>query len=395
MQSVSFKSYFFIVITFVLSTASAQENPSQSKTIQERLQELEEQQKIIDEWYEKYHKRSQNTLVPNLGEAINFGGYLETAIAHIEGPDTKTQVSPYSNVLGLNLTAHFSERVRLVTQAGTFLSFFSYNPHNNPALPPGSRAYVNEIRSFLTFQSYVEFRRNEILNLQIGLGPVPFGYAFPQREPFLFYTRGGPQMVNINDTPSISTFQWMGIHLNGRLPTEQPTGYNLYTFSPYSSPQKIGLGARLWWEASENLILGLSTQTGEQNSGKYTFFTHGFDIKGKYRRYLLTAEYAFRNNSTGAEDIESYYIEPAIEFHEEKWLVYARADYLSYPGRTIFGVSDPTKKWQHSVGVNWLPQPTIRYRLGFVKHDYVGGTDTISGQRRDFNQIEFSVVTAF
>lgn len=392
------KRIFLLILTLASVSYAQTKKESLSKEeaqlIEERIQELEEKQKSIQEWYSNYYLLGRGRMSPFLGERINFGGFYESVVGHIEGPDTKAQTAAYSHQLGINISAQLAEPLKLVAQYIVNLSIPLVNPHNNPLLVPVERSFSNLSYGAILREGYVELKYSEAFSVQTGLGPIPFGYALQVHDPFYFYTKGGPQITGHNDTANISSFYWMGVQLVGKLTENKNSfGYSVYTFSPPILPNSLGVGGRLWWSLDEALAVGVSAQTGEQQD--QSFFTHGIDISFKQQYYGATAEYAILQNTKGVEDIETYYLEPYVKVDEGRWIYYLRGDYLSYPGKRSGAVSDPIKKWQYSGGVNWLPIKNVRFRLGYAQHDYLDETDLIAGRQRDYHQYEFSVVTLF
>lgn len=366
------------------------------KIMEERLYELEQQQRAMERWYSEYYVQSQGRVAPFLGEKISFGGYLETAMTHLSGPQMPTQFTVNSNTLGLNIAAEFNEKVRFVSQFLTALGYSLQNAHNNPALTPSQRQYGTVVASSLVAQGYVEFVESEMLSTQIGVGYVPFGYAFQQREPVLFRRRGGPQLLSASGSTDVGIAfpLWTGIHIHGILPVmDIRTGYNLYTFSPSTKPRTMGVGGRLWWSLNENITTGISLQSGEQVAESY--MSYGADVNVKWQRFGVTAEYAQNAIAGSKEDVVSYYLEPYYTFNEGKFLIYAVGDYVDAPNRMVGAVADPYEQWRYGLGVNWLPLPNTRLRLGVLNHEYVGATASIGGQERRYTSIEFSTGIAF
>ena len=363
--------------------------------IEVRINELEEKQKSIQDWYANFYLLGKGRMSPFLGEKLLFGGFFETTVLHIEGPDTRSRTAAFDHSLGINLDAQLADQLRLVAQYVANLTIPLGNPHNNPAIVPAERTFLFlDYGSYLR-EGYVEIKRSEALAIRTGIGPVPFGYALQINNPFLFFNRGGPQLTANHDTYSIAPALWMGVQLLGKftLSGQQLLGYHVYTFTPPSSPNTLGAGSRLWWKYSEVLEIGASVQNGKQQNK--SFFTHGVDLRYTQNGYGVTAEYATVRNDSATPDTESYYLEPYVKFNEGQWLYYLRGDYLSFLSRRTGTVADPTKKWLYATGVNWLPYNNVRFRFGVSRHDYVDATDMVSGRKRDYNHYEFSLVTLF
>ena len=366
------------------------------KSIEERLSELEHQQRENENWYNNYYVLSKNRMTPFLGEKISFGGFFETTMTHMSGPDTLSQTSADSNALGINLAADFDDRFRLVTQYINVFNYIMQNPHNNPALTPSQRQFGSYFFGTYVAHAYLEYRHSDALVIQTGLGYVPFGAAFEQREPFLFKYRQGPQMLGSSENSSVGVAfpLWMGLHLSGTFDLENSRyGYNVYTFSPSSNTKTLGAGGRIWWTNSNNLKLGTSIQTGEQAANYY--YSYGIDANYKVQHFEFNTEYARNVASGGVASIESYYFEPSYAVGDGEWIVYAIFDYLKNPLHTDGATADSYEKWITGTGVNWLPIANVRLRLGILQHDYVGATETLAGQRRDYFTIDFSAGIAF
>jgi len=229
------------------------------------------------------------------------------------------------------------------------------------------------------------------------LGYAPYGIAPQQREPQLFRLRAGSQIIAYADGDTIGILSplWTGLHIYGVLPVNPSLGYNLYSFTPANKASTLGAGGRLWYKASENATLGTSVQSGEQAKGN--FFSHGFDVDLQYHKYGFVSEYGHTANSGDVLDAEFYYFEPYVKFAADQWLFFLNAEYIDTLERTdvLTHLPDPVKKWQYGGGFNWLPIPNARLRLTYLYHDYIDETDTINGQERDYNVIDFSTAVAF
>ncbi|AZZ35727.1 hypothetical protein CIK05_02565 [Bdellovibrio sp. qaytius] len=390
----------FIFCSINVSAVEADAVASQTtKTVEQRLLELEEHKRVIGDWYNNEYLAGKGRMSPFLSESISFGGFFEGGITNIYGDDMKNQTTTNSQGLGINLTAIFSDKIRFVTQTLTVLAVPLRNPHNNPSVTPfPQRKFAGTAIASTVTQGYLEMSQNDFFNFQMGLGYVPFGYIFQQRELALFHKRGGPQMLGYADGVNVGIVSalWTGVHISGRLPfSPKRMGYNFYTFTTDTDVTELGTGGRLWWAENENFTLGFSLQAGPQVDSHY--LTRGIDVDVKYDRYGFIAEYAYSDYSAGKLDAESYYIEPYMKFADGHWLVYVATDYLNVPARIdpFTKAADPITVWEHSVGVNWLPLQNVRLRLGYVKYDYVGETAIIKGQKRDWNSIDFSTGIAF
>ncbi len=361
--------------------------------LEQRLLELEARQQLLDKWYTEFYAQGQNRVAPYLGEKLLLGGYFESALSHLSGTDMQAQTTSTGHLLGLNISAEFNEKLRFVTQ---FVSGFSYtlgNPHNNPNLTPAQRGYTTPSLFQLVAQGYVEVTQSEALVIQAGLGYMPFGQIFQNRDVVLLRRRGGPQMAGA--ATDLIFPLWTGLHISGTFANEGSNrwGYNLYTFTPNLNPKALGFGGRLWKDASENLLIGTSIQ--QSQSATDLSHTYGFDLKYVFEQTGVTVEFAKNEYTSGAAGPVSYYIEPFMKFNDGEYVVYAFADYLDSPNRTVGAIADPFERWQYGGGLNWLPVANTRFRLGYTTSRYEGSTRVINNQGRDFENVDLSVGIAF
>jgi len=377
--------------------------PALAQTSDQRLSEMEKRLEDLELRHAEFHAQTlegRGQVRSFFTNSISLGGFFENAITNIEGPDTQSQTSANSQLLGLNLAAEMTNKFRFVTQILTGLSYSFQNPHNNPTLTPTERQYGTVTFGAIVAQGYAEYLHNASLRLQAGLGYAPFGHAIQQREIVLFKRRSGPQLANASGSGSVGVAfpLWTGLHVLGSFPIEEDRiGYNLYSFSSFAYPKSLGIGSRFWWQTSNQTTIGISSQSGHDRD--HRFNAYGFDINSKKGRYGLIAEYA-RTPLQGSDlATESYYVEPFITFKEDTVILYAAADYINNETYTSIrsgaSISDPYERWSSGGGVNWLPVPFIRLRLGYLVHNYIGDTATINGQDRDYQSADFSVGVTF
>lgn len=368
-----------------------------AKSTEQRLLEVERRLRDFEEWYNEFYIQSKNRVSPFLGEKISMGGFFESAITHAGGPDMESQTSANSHILGINLAAEFNESSRFVTQILHAVGYSMQNPHNNPAVTPAKRAFGSPIIATLVAQAYLEIRKSELMVFQTGLGYVPYGVAYQQRELILFRRRGGPQLLNTSDSTSIGIAfpLWMGVHLSGSTSVEKGrAGYNVYTFSPSMNSKTVGGGARVFWSDTQSLTVGLSAQTADQGARGY-WNSYAADVKVEREKSGIVIEYA-KSKASGGQDLEAYYIEPYWNLEDGEWVIYAAADYINNPNQlTSVTIPDPYEIWRYGAGVNWLPVPNVRLRAGLFKNDYLNSADTIAGQERDYYAIDLSAGVAF
>ncbi|MEK7357389.1 MAG: hypothetical protein AAB250_13135 [Bdellovibrionota bacterium] len=334
-----------------------------------------------------------------LSDSISFGGFFETALTGLSGADTPPQVSAHSNTLGLNVTANYSEKMRFVSQLLTGLTYVFTNPHNDFRATTPQRQFTTPLFGSLVAQAYSEMLVEQLFNLQIGLGYVPYGHAFQQREPVLLRRRGGPQLGQAGSasSPGIAHPLWMGFHLHGSksVDASKRWGYNAYSFSPVADTKSLGVGGRTWTTIDEKTTYGFSVQSGSMKGGSFT--SYGVDIDRYAEWGGFRAEYARNFMSDGTKLAESFYVEPHYNFRPSRLIGFVTADYLDNPFNTTSptATSDPIMKWIYGAGLNWLPISFARFRLGVFAHRYVGTSEFSGSQRRDYESYELSSGIAF
>lgn len=379
-----------LLTSAVLATARA----ATVEELQRRVEALEAQQ---DELIA--NTPSDTTYVRSfLRNSFSLGGFYEAAVTGITGPDTKTQVTGSSNLLGFNISVDFADNLRFVSQLITGLTITLQNPNNDPRAvsvgQPMQRSFGTPLFGALPAQGYLEYSFSDNYRLQGGLGYVPFGYSFQLREPVLFARRGGPQMSRVT---SLVNPLWSGFNLIARFPRAAGAhwGYNLYSITLSTNLKTPAYGGRVWMTSPQDKITtGLSTQLGNR-------YGRGYQIVGADARYdshpwVIASEYV-RQFSSGPE-AWSAYVEPALYVAGDWLLVYVHGDYADSQYNVTTGISsidDPFRKWEYGGGINWLPTAFTRVRLGVSQNDYAYGTGVINGQNRDYTVYDASVGVAF
>lgn len=393
---------FSLAFVFLQASASAQAaEPVRNHTdanLEQRVNELEEQLKSINEWYTNYYVLGKGRVSPLLTQSLYLGGYFETAATHLQGPDMKRQTSVNSHTLALNLTAPFNEQMKFVTQLSSRLEVPLANVDNNPNLNPPKRQFAGANYFSVPAHGYFEYALNDYFNVQVGLGFTPFGIMYLNYEPELFRLRGGSQMLAYDftdgSTIGIASPIWTGLHIYGSFSEAKNSGYHLYSLTTIHAVDSVGVGARLWYRLMENATIGTSVQTGSLPVGQY--LSHGFDIDLRFAQFGVISEYAYSRNSDGVLDNEIYYIEPYMNLTEQ-WVIFLNTEYIDTPARTDYftGIPNPVKKWRCAAGFNWLPIANARFRVVYLFHDYIDEADSIAGQERDYQAIDLSMAVAF
>jgi hypothetical protein len=389
----------FVAFSLLLGSCStlwAQSTEEQLRQLRSRIEQLEAQQEelLVQSQNQAFQVRSF------LNDSLTFGGFLETAITQIEGPDTRLQVMNSSNVLGLNLAAEFSPRLRFVSQILTGLTNPLQNPHGNPeatAPIPDRREFGSLFFGALLSQGYVEYFQRKEFRLQAGLGYVPFGYAAQQRELVLFIRRSGPQILRTNH---LFSALWNGVHGLGEFNVGRShMGYNAYTMNPISDfyGKMMGGGGRLWWASPEDVVTaGISGQVGKYRGS--TSEVYGADLRVRLQYFSVTTEFA--QHQTEGKDPWSAYVEPAIHLNDGRWIFFVFGDYAQNARAELrtgpnFQRSDAHQKWEYGSGVNWLPTTNTRFRFTVTRHDYTGNTARVNGVDRDYYSVDVSAGVAF
>lgn len=329
-----------------------------------------------------------------LDTRLNLGGFMESALTGIFQENRSPQAASSNTVLGINLGAVFSERLRFSSQLISGISLPIANPHDDSR---ASAVGVQAQRGFgaynvttLVTQAYGEWEGSDGFRVQGGVGYVPYGVTFQQLELVLFVRRGGPQLLRSNN--ELVHPLWQGLHVRGSFAGPSfRWGYNAYTFSPVANTQKLGVGNRLWLELNRGqLLLGLSHQTASR--GTHTYSTVGPDIRARLGRLTVTGEFA-KGYGTGPQPW-SFHLEPDVDVYGQSILLYVFGDYLESKMNKTGALADPYKKWEYGAGVNWLPTSFTRIRLGYAYNDYVGSYAANAGGR-DYHAFDASAGVAF
>ena len=363
------------------------------KNLKLKVDELSEQVKKLKKSHVALHpdlsEDSESTVRSFLSSHLTLGGFFESGITGFWGPDTRTQISTLNHTLGLNFAARFSEEFRFVGQIITSLYFPLINVNN------AQRKVGSLLSTTVPAQGYAEYTAIDLLRIQAGLGYVPFGIAFQQRELVLFVRRGGPQLMRTEGF--IDPF-WTGIHLLGsKWIGHHQVGYNAYTFTPFESPGLLGTGLRVWWSNPQEVVtVGVSSQIAKRGSD--TTCVAGIDMKFKSDSVTVLTEVA-QKFMKSADSPWAAYIESNLPVFSDNILFYAFLDYanssLSSTGVGAAALADPYRRVEYGGGFNWLPTSYTRFRIGLYFLDYVGATAVIAGQNRDFTAIDASVGVAF
>ena len=371
---------------------------SQAATLQALEKRVQELERALEESREEaaFNDRGVRSF---LNTRLSIGGFMESALTGLFQENRSPQAASSSTILGVNIGAVFSERVRFASQLFSGISLPVANPHDDPrAVAVGVQARrgfgTYQLTTLIT-QAYGEYEWSDALRVQGGIGYAPYGISFQQLELVLFVRRGGPQLLRAANSELVHPL-WQGVHVRGLFSAQLfRWGYNAYTFSPVSNTQKLGAGSRLWLETLRGgLLFGLSQQTASR--GDDTFTTAGPDFRVRAGRLTVTGELA-KGFGMGPQPW-SFHLEPDFDLYGQNFLVYVFGDYLESV-RTKTGVgpaalADPYKKWEYGTGFNWLPTSFTRIRLGLAYNDYVGSY-AANPDGRDYWQLDASAGVAF
>jgi hypothetical protein len=385
-------SIFILLISFFIHSATHAEDRLQQLT--KRIEELEKQQE------ELLLNSFENAPRVNsfFNDKFTLGGFFEPSYTIIAGPDTELQAGSNSHLFGLNFAAEYTSKIRFVGQFITALTAPLGNEHSDPRAPsvsanlPERREFAEYNAASLLTQGYAEYSINQSFRIQTGLGYVPFGHYAQLREPVLFMRRNGPQFLSIKN---LFTPLWLGVNLVGTL-SKQNAGFNIYTAPSINQSQRPGLGLRVWKRSTDDhLTFGVSSQLGREGTNRYEVL--GADLAIEYSTFKIITEYITQIYE--GEKPWSLVVSPSFSIYKQEVLLYFFGDYASAT-KNITGIGtnaipDPYSKWEYGGGINWLPTSFTRYRVGVTFHDYVGGSDTILGQARDYTSLDFSVGVTF
>lgn len=397
-RSIFFKNLVpaLILSFFTLSGFEALCATSVDPSLEKRVRELE---RALEE--------SQGNFAPDrpvqsyLSTNVHLGGFTETGMTGIFERDHGAQAAVSSSALGINLGAEFSESLRLSSQFLTAISIPLANPHDDPRASTYGISSRREFGAYslgtLVTQAYLEWEGSDAFRVSGGIGYAPYAISFQQLELVLFVRRGGPQLLRSGS--ELVHLLWQGVHVRGSFnPSSFRWGYNVYTFSPASHTQMLGVGTRLWASSLKNAVtIGFSTQTAARGAATYT--TAGPDLRLRWGPLTVTSELA-KSYGPGAQPW-SFHFEPDVDVYRQAVLLYVFGDYFEsvfnrtggLPGTTT-GAADPFKKWEYGAGANWLPTSFTRLRLGGTYNQYVGSY-AANPDGRNYWQLDASVGVAF
>lgn len=380
-----FLSGLFLFLLFFNPNANAQ---SQIDQLTKRIEILEKNQEDI------LLQSSDETNKVNtfLNSHFSLGGFFEPSYTIFQGKDTSFKAASASNLLGLNLSAEYSTKLKFVSQLLTGLTFPVQNIHNDPrntAYP--QRAFGPPSFGAILSQGYLEYDFGDGSYLQGGQGYAPFGYAAQQRELVLFIRRGGPQILR---TTELFNPLWSGFHFHHMIDQgKYRIGYNVYSFTRLENAEVPGLGARIWIEATGGKIgTGLSVQSAKYNG--HIEEIYGYDLKLQNEDFLMTGEYAIHFR-TDSDNSWSAYLEPSVFLYKEEVLFYTFVDFAQSAANKTGPLPDPYQQYEYGTGLNWLPTSYTRLRTGVTLHDYVHGNAVILGKNRDYISLDISAGVAF
>jgi hypothetical protein len=347
-KAITLSSFFlFQALCF---TAQAAE-PATSASVEKRLQALEHAAE------ENQGLESDRGVRSFLNTKLNIGGFSETGITGIFERAHGPQAAVSSTTLGINLGAEFSENFRFTSQFLSQIAIPVSNPHDDPRASSfgvtGRREFGAYTLTTLVTQAFVEWEKSDAFHVEGGIGYAPYALSFQQLELVLFVRRGGPQLLRSNN--ELVHLLWQGLHVRGSFLSPMfRWGYNVYTFSPSTNTQMLGVGTRLWLSSPRNAVnFGFSTQTAARGSSTYT--TAGPDLRLRLGRLTVTSELA-KSYGQGAQPWSAH-LEPDFDVYQQSVLLYVFGDYLeSKMNRTgglpltSAGVADPFKKWEYGAG---------------------------------------------
>lgn len=355
--------------------------------IEGRLEEVEQHQ------VEEITRKGQVSAFHS--EKIKFGGFIDALFNGRFGYSTPTEGAFDSEVV-LQVAADVTEKLRAVT--ATFVDFrTNFINQHSPFRTNNGVSVVVEPKIL-----FGEYRFKDWLILKAGRFTAPFGIINQE-----FFS---PQLLK-HDLPQIvrgfTVFDTLpsGVQLYGTYPIkDSKIGYNAYAASLSSNTTDVGGGGRLFYSLPNDLItVGVSSQSGER--GSQLFSALGSDLKLNWRNFVLRSEYLW-SFIDSSNDQNGFYVQPALKFLKDKLILFGQVDYLN-DTLGIFqlsdhdrnpltpSIADPFKKFEYSLGLNYLPWPFLRNRLEFTWNNYIGSRRRLSGSNRDYFGIQASSTLSF
>lgn len=334
-------------------------------------------------------------------DKIHFGGFVESVLQN-DFAKHRFQNNSFFRDANVILLTSAEVTQRLNAFVALYLSVFTEREFKGgPGINPQSELPFDIGSPRILFG---EYKFNNFATLRAGKFVTPFGIINQEYFEPLLLQHDKPQALRgfaiFDDTSN-------GVQLYGTIPIKKhKIGYHAYGATFISDKGDLGGGGRFFWSLpNELLTLGVSNQTGGHD--KRNFSAYGADIKFKWKNFTARNEF-FYNIFEKEKDQWSFYTQPSLSFFKDKLVLFGQFDYLDDPigfGR-IFdfdydrnvvtpGIFDLRKKYEYTVGINYLPFPFLRNRLEFTWNNYVGPTASLGGKNRDHFSLQGSATLSF
>lgn len=336
-----------------------------------------------------------------LSDRINLGGFITPSFSTIFGKDTETQTSFDDTHFDLLVSADIRDNLRAF--ANLLVEFESEFENQNAPW----REFEGRETEFELANAWVEYRFKDYLKLQSGRFITPFGIINRDYFSPLLLQHRKPQGLRFlmgDNSFTLFELESTGLQISGDFAfANQKFGYNSYLSSVATNVNSVGGGGRLSWTLpGEIATLGVSDQTGKRADQRYN--TVGADLLLKWKSFTVKNEF-IKGFIDGADDQTSFYVQPSYSLLSNKFVLFGQVDYLDDTlGVTTVdddqdedtaAVADLIKKYEYTVGVNYLPWAILRARLEFTWNDYQGATATLGGENRDYFGVQASATVSF
>lgn len=314
---------------------------------------------------------------------LSLGGQVTSTFTTIFGNDTSTQSIFDGTKFRILFSADISDRLNLFLNPDFVLSADYFNAHR------GSREYRKISLTQRLMIARLTYEESSNFNFLLGRYITPFGLLNMEHWDALFLSDIEPIFMRHMHHDHIFPRHLIGGQIFGKFPSESKRfEYFLYTGTYDDVPSDIMGGGKLIWNVKENaLSIGISNFLGRGEDAFYDAV--GTEVDFQYKAFGLKSEVVYRSWDRKADRI-GMYVQPALTFGN--FIVFGRTDY--WDEALNRHPSNDEQRFEHMIGLNWLPIPLLRNRLIWMYSDYSKSKDT-NGGNRNFYEIHASFTTSF
>jgi len=342
------------------------------KQVEETRQQVEETQAAVEDTdyrvadiesvVERIDRQVGSRAVVNAFDAVqlDLGGFLDLAATHVNG-EADSATSFNRIVAELLVRAKLHERWDIFwAQSFIRKSDPDFSDPRNPDF--GNLDSVNTD----TVLAWTNFRYTDALQFQAGRFITPHGIVNIEHFPATLLDPDQPQFLrpfsgqtifpNFTDGFQIHGKQFLGDGLDA-----DEFAYRLYTGNFAGNATEFNVGGRLEYNlGGTGLTVGLNATYGDRSSEvDADYLAYGGDIRYDAGPILWKNEVFLTEEDIG-DDRFAAYTQPAWRF-TDAWTGFYRLDYLD-SGNDPETLVDRNDSVEHSVGLNYQPNPNVRLR---------------------------------